>query len=339
MKDSSVRKGVLAGGNFIVDLAKVIDVWPEQDTLASILSESMSNGGGPFNILKDLAQLSPGLPLEACGLVGNDYNGEWIRDNCLNAGIDVTQLHRTDKAPTSCTYVMNVANTSRRTYFFQSGASALLDVQHFDFSRTNAKIFSLGYLMLLESLDELSDGGSTGAATVLRRARNAGLITTVDCVSIPKSGFREVVLSALKETNLLFINEFEMGQVLGRTIAPDCNAMQDAARELTALSCGNDVQVVLHAANGAVVATNNGKVESYPALAVPQSQIAGTTGAGDAFAAGYLLGVHENQSVRDCLRYAMCTAAQSLSEYTPSDGMDTLEKCLELPNQFPQQGF
>ena len=47
------RQGVLAVGNFIVDYVKVIDAYPAQDMLASILSESRSNGGGPYNVLRD----------------------------------------------------------------------------------------------------------------------------------------------------------------------------------------------------------------------------------------------------------------------------------------------
>ena len=32
------RRGILAAGNFIVDQVKIIDAYPEQDTLANILS-------------------------------------------------------------------------------------------------------------------------------------------------------------------------------------------------------------------------------------------------------------------------------------------------------------
>jgi len=339
VNQSTVRKGVFAGGNFIVDLAKVIDIWPEQDTLASILSESMSNGGGPYNTLKDLSRLSPGMPLQACGLIGNDYTGDWILEDCRKSGINTDQVHRTNLAPTSYTIVMNVVNTSRRTYFYQSGASALLNVEHFDFSRTSAKIFTLGYLMLLETLDAADGNGLTGSAAVLRRARAAGLITAVDCVSIPRPGFRDVVLAALRETNILFINEFEIGQVLGRKVNPDRSDMVGAASDLAALSTENDVHVVLHSANGAVVASPSAETVCCPALDVPQSDIAGTTGAGDAFAAGYLLGVHDGHPVRVCLEHAVCTAAKSLSEYTPSDGMDSLDKCLQLKNHYNPKDF
>ena len=45
------RSGLLAAGNFIVDRFKIIDYYPREEMLASILRESSGNGGGPYNIL------------------------------------------------------------------------------------------------------------------------------------------------------------------------------------------------------------------------------------------------------------------------------------------------
>jgi hypothetical protein len=164
---SNLRQGVLAGGNFITDYVKVVEAWPEQDTLASIRSESMSNGGGPYNILKNLAVLAPKLPREACGLVGEDSNGDWVAADCRAAGIDVAQLHRTSEAATSYTDAMTVASSGRRTFFHQRGANALLAPDHFDFTATRARIFMLGYLMLLDTLDAIDEDGASrkGVAT------------------------------------------------------------------------------------------------------------------------------------------------------------------------------
>ena len=77
-----MRTGILAGGNFIIDYVKIISAYPEQDMLADIRSETSSNGGGPYNVLKDLAAMHAGYPLEAAGLVGKDANGDWIIRDC-----------------------------------------------------------------------------------------------------------------------------------------------------------------------------------------------------------------------------------------------------------------
>ncbi|MFZ4768392.1 MAG: PfkB family carbohydrate kinase, partial [Roseimicrobium sp.] len=108
------RSGILAAGNFIIDYVKLISHWPEQDTLASIVSETSSNGGGPYNVLKDLAAMGAPYELEACGLVGQDANGDWILRDCHAAGIATAQLHQTTEAPTSYTDAMTVASTGRR---------------------------------------------------------------------------------------------------------------------------------------------------------------------------------------------------------------------------------
>ena len=107
------------------------------------------------------------------GLVGDDADGRGIRDDCVARGIDVTQLRTTAAAPTSYTDVMTVEATGRRTFFHQRGANARLDIEHFDFRTTNARFFHLGYLLLLDRLDEV-EGNETRACEVLRRARAAG---------------------------------------------------------------------------------------------------------------------------------------------------------------------
>ena len=80
---------------------------------------------------------------------------------------------------------MTVRSTGRRTFFHQSGANAKLSPAHFDFTRTNAKIFYLGYALLLDTLDEFAEDNTQEprAADVLRRARAAGLHTALMKVS------------------------------------------------------------------------------------------------------------------------------------------------------------
>jgi sugar/nucleoside kinase (ribokinase family) len=332
MPDRDDRRGVLAGGNFLVDHVKVIDDWPEQDTLASILSQSASNGGGPYNVLKDLAVLDPGIPLSAMCLLGDDAGGRWILDDCAEAGIDTSGVTVTSAAPTSYTDAMTVRDTGRRTFFHQRGANALLDVQHFDFTRTSARIFHLGYLMLMDKLDVVQPDRSTGAARLLASARQHGLIATVDCVSVAHPDVRTIALAALREADVLFVNEFEAGQILGSGIRPDCEALRAAAIELARIGAG--ARVVLHSPEGAASASTDGETTVQGSVNMPPGCIAGATGAGDAFAAGYLLGLHEGLPEPERLHLAACTAAISLTDPAPSAGMQAAGACLTLADQY-----
>src|SRR6187431_2294351 len=141
----SSRTGLLAAGNFIVDYVKIIDYFPREEMLASILRESSANGGGPYNILKDLAKMGAGFPLAAAGLIGNDSTGRWILDDCAVHGIDTSRLRQTDSVSTSYTDAFTVESTGRRTFFHQRGANALLAPDHFEFTGVTARLFYLGY--------------------------------------------------------------------------------------------------------------------------------------------------------------------------------------------------
>ena len=90
------RKGILAAGSFIVDHVKLIECWPPQDSLVNIFSEENSNGGGPYNLSKDVARLFPDehpFPLAVAGMVGDDADGRWILADCQMAAFEV---HRDD---------------------------------------------------------------------------------------------------------------------------------------------------------------------------------------------------------------------------------------------------
>src|SRR5690348_14334999 len=100
------KTGLLCAGNFVVDHLRMVEAWPEQDALTSITSEKTANGGGPFNILKDLAAMGATFPLEAAGCVGEDADGRWIENECKKAGIDTRQLRAVSNAPTSYTEVI-----------------------------------------------------------------------------------------------------------------------------------------------------------------------------------------------------------------------------------------
>ena len=326
------RNGILAGGNFIMDHVKIIDGYPLQDMLATILRETSSNGGGSYNVLKDLAAMKAPFPLEAAGLVGRDANGDWILRDSQAAGIDTGQLTQTSAAPTSYTDAMTVESTGRRTFFHQRGANALLGVDHFDFSKTKARLFHLGYLMLLDEMDRLLPDGRTVASLVLEKAKRAGLLTAVDIVSTENPHFRLIAEAALPHTDYLIINEIEAGKVVGMELRlddkVDVEACAEAARRL--LAKGVCRQVVIHFVDGAVVAEADGTVTIEGSLVLPPGFSVGATGAGDAFAAGYLYGLHEGWSVSSSIEIAVCGAAACLTHPSPSQGLRSVSACLEL---------
>src|SRR6188768_2265767 len=94
-KSNSSRSGLLAGGNWIIDQVKMIDVYPQREQLANIRSQSQGTGGAPFNVLVDLAKLQAPFSLSAAGLVGKDALGDEIFAICKQHKIDTKLLKHT----------------------------------------------------------------------------------------------------------------------------------------------------------------------------------------------------------------------------------------------------
>lgn len=321
---ASPRRGLLAAGNWIIDHVKTIDAWPAQDGIVNILAHESANGGGPYNVLKDLARLRAPFPLAGIGLVGDDADGRAIRDDCAAHGIDTSRLQTAPDAVTSHTDVMTVRDTGRRTFFHARAANALLAPEHFDFTGCTARWFYLGYLLLLDTLDGIDPAtGAPRACAVLRAARSAGLLVALDCVSAASERFRATATPVLPEIDVLFANDFEAEQLtglaLGRGPALDRTAVECSARALLAL--GVRRHAVIHFPEGACAASADGSVSWQPSVAVPPALVAGSAGAGDAFAAGCLLALHEEQPLADALLLGVCAAATSLLHPTCSHGI------------------
>ena len=331
MSTTPDRHGILAGGNWIIDHVKIVDRFPAQDALASILSESRGTGGSPYNILIDLAKLGASFSLEGAGLVGDDSDGHSILADCETFSIGASQMQTSDKVGTSYTDVMTVQSTGRRTFFHYRGANALLGEEHFNLATSTARIFHLGYVLLLDALDVIAPDGTTGAARLLRQARELGFRTSLDVVSEDTDRFAELVTPALPHVDYLIVNEFEAARSSGVEVTLDGDVrfdrLSEAARKL--LDAGVGEWVIIHCPEGALARNSRGEEAIQGSVQIPTSDIAGAAGAGDAFAAGALLGLHEGHPIQECLRAAVCAAASNLTDPTCTGGIQLLEACLQ----------
>jgi sugar/nucleoside kinase (ribokinase family) len=336
-KSGDARRGLLAGGNWITDQVKMIDVYPQPEQLANIRSQSEGTGGAAYNVLIDLAQSGTPFPLFAAGLVGQDALGEHILANCRQHKIDVQHLRTTPQAPTSYTDVMTEQGHGRRTFFHARGANALWQGGDLDFKKLNVRVFHLGYLLLLDALDEPDTRFGTKAARLLAQAQAAGVKTSVDVVSEDSDRFARIVNPALRHVDYCILNEIEAGKTTGFKIRQaggqlDTVALRHAAGAL--LQQGVRELVVVHFAEGAFARTRKGDDFWQSSLKLPPKYIAGTAGAGDAFCAGVLYGLHEDWDLQRCLLTGVCIAAASLADATCTAGVKSLNSSLGLARKF-----
>ena len=338
-KSPGSRRGIAAAGHWLVDHVKRIDRWPEPATLTRIEFPQMSNGGFAFNLLADLAVLDPEIPLFAGGLIGDDANGNFIRERCRQLKVNDAMLRATGEVPTSFTDVMTEQRTGRRTFFHFPGTNEHLKEADLRPLSSSAKMFCLGYLGFLPKLDAIGGDGLNAAARLLRDARAAGVITAADLVSTPNPHLRRHLSPCLPHLDILFLNEWEAAQLLGTTPVKKLPVRQ--AKELAGAVCrlGARDAVVLHCPDGVVAALATGKIITQGSVKLPAREIQGTLGAGDALAAGVLLARYLAMSWPEALRLGVCTAAACLRSPTASEGMLGWKQCLELGEQFGFRKF
>jgi sugar/nucleoside kinase (ribokinase family) len=336
-KSTAARRGILAGGNWIIDQVKLIDVYPQPEQLANIRRQSYGTGGAPYNVVVGLAKAGAPFPLAGAGLVGQDAMGETILADCKAHKIDAKFIGTTDQAATSFTDVMTEEKGGRRTFFHCRGANALWQGDGLDFSKSKARIFHLGYLLLLDALDEEDARFGTKAARLLAAAQEAGLKTSVDVVSEDGDRFKKIVPPALRYVDYLIINELEAGRITGfKTRGEDGKLdtvrLRHAAGAL--LQMGVKELVIVHFPEGGFARTRKGEDVWQSSVKIPEKAIAGTAGAGDAFAAGVLWGVHEGWELQRSLQTAACLAASCLTDATCTAGIKPLNACLALGKKY-----
>lgn len=336
-KPSSTRHGLLAGGCWIIDHVKLIDALPHPEHLANIRAQQQGTGGAPYNVLLNLAQCGVRFPLYGAGLVGKDAAGAAILADCKKHKIDTKHVGITAKASTSFTDVMTEQAGGRRTFFHSRGANALWTGDDLNFTRIKAKHFHLGYLLLLDALDAPDAKFGTKAARLLAAATEAGMKTSVDVVSEESERFAKIVQPALRFTDYLIINEYEAGHITGFKVREpdgklDTVTLRHAAGAL--LQQGVRELVVLHFPEGAFARTRRGDDVWQSSVKLPSKLIAGTAGAGDAFCAGFLLGVHEGWDTKRCLETGVCLAAACLTELTCTGGVKVLSDSLALGKKY-----
>ena len=317
----------------MIDHIKMIDTWPERGNLANIKTiAERALGGCSHNVLVNLAKLQTGMPLWAGGIVGNDADGNHILNEVNKHNIDSRYMSVRDNVTTSFTDVMSEINTGARTFFHYRGANALLDYPDFEKMESTAKIFHLGYLLLLDKLDMFDEQYGTVAARVLNMLKSKGYTTSIDVVSEQSERFRTIVTPSLKYVDYIICNEIEAGACADIELRKDGNICMENLPEVAGymFSQGVNKMVVIHFPEGGYAMQKDGQQIFVPSFKIAQSEIKSTVGAGDAFCAGALYAIHEELPLDEILKYANANAWFNLRSENSTGGAVALSELKKI---------
>ncbi len=263
---------------------------------------------GSSSVIMACAAARLGLRVAIVGVVGEDVFGRFMVDAMRGHGLDVSAVRVDPDAPTGASVVLSDGRdrailTARGTI----GSLTAEDVSPALLAR--ARHLHIGSWFLQSGL-------RPGVRGLLAAARDAGLTTSLDPNWDPDERWDSGLRDLLPGLDVVFPNDAEAIAIGG---ADDVEAAAVAlARAGADGRGGGPLVVVKRGREGAFIASADGVVESVGAYPV---DAADTTGAGDAFDAGFLAGWLEGRSQADTLRLAAISGALSTRAVGGTEGL------------------
>ena len=285
----------------------------------------------------DLKRLDPDFPVEAMGLVGDDDLGRFLFSECDARGINRAALRAVPGGATMSVDAFNVEANGRRTHFYHQGVAAGMTPDDFDFSSTRARILHLGLPGAHKAMDRQWREEANGWVAALRKAKAAGLVANLELMTTSAERLAELGRPCLPHLDWLIVNDYEIGALAGRETrradgSTDPAAVAEAIEDVLVL--GSMRWAAAHFPQGAVVGARDGSRLALGSVALPASAIVGANGAGDAYAAGMLYGVHEQWPIAKCLELGHACAAASMRAVSTTGGVGTVAESLALAKQW-----
>ncbi len=331
------KKRICIAGNIIADIVKNIDSYPNSGMMARIGDINYAVGGCVPNTAINLSKIDGSLPISVFGRVGIDEYGRHILYNLQQSGIDVSGIKMSKDSPTSFCDVMSMP-TGERTFFHKKGANAEFSPEDIDVKKLECDIFHIGYILLLDKFDAYDEEYKTVMARFLHSLQEKGIKTSIDVVSDNEADYAAKIIPSLKYCDFAIMNEIECCRIWNLSAFNDDGSL-NVSNVKTAIrktaDCGVKNRVIIHSKKiSFVMNVESGEITELTSLNIPQSEIKGSVGAGDAFCAGCLYGIYNDFSDSQLLEFASATAACSLFAVNSVDGMKSRYEIQKIAQKY-----
>lgn len=292
-------------------IARPVDAYPQRGELSLCREMRPSIGGCAANTGIGLQKL--GVPTAIIGKVGRDGFGDLVRDILQSHGVETKGMVTDEKTATSATMVM-IASDGERSFIHYTGANAeFIDADvNWDIVR-GAKLLHVAGHFVMPKFDGVP------CAETLKRARQMGLKTALDTVWDASGAWMEKLQPVLP-----YIDYFVPSFHEARQCFPNLHTPQDVARAFQDEGVG---VVALKMGEAGSYVRNGNEEWLLPAYEV---QSVDATGAGDAFAAGFLAGVVRGYDLEICGRLGNAVGACCVTQVGTVAGIRSLDETLKF---------
>jgi sugar/nucleoside kinase (ribokinase family) len=273
-----------------------------------------TSGGSAANTMAGVAAL--GGRAGFVGQVASDQLGEIFIHDIRSLGVEFLTPARTGGEPTGRCLILVTPDAQRTMNTFR-GAAHELDAGALDADQIRGAA-----ILYLEAYLWRSAGPRAAMEQAMAIAHEAGrrvAFTLSDIACIKPHRAEMMAMLEAGAIDLLFANENEIMELAD---LPDRDAAVAALRDkvpLIVVTCGSE----------GAMAVEGGRTVRVP-IARIGAGVVDTTGAGDLFAAGFLVGYAQGKSLEDSLRIGAIAAAEVISHFGARPEADLKEMVASL---------
>jgi sugar/nucleoside kinase (ribokinase family) len=288
---------VIVFGNVTLDIiCQTVNDVPRYESI-SFDRVTVSPGGCGSNVAYGLAKL--GVSTALVCRVGNDEAGMMVKNTWRKVGLDLRFLKVT-KTHTTAVSVGLIDSAAQPRFIHTPGANAILnskDIEIAKYSKIGAKILHIaGYFVLPGLLDGI-------LAKKLMEARREGIFTSLDTVLSPRFWKPEFLWPCLSELDTFMCNQKEATRLTGE------DTPEEAAEVL--VNKGANTVIVKLGKEGCFI--RDGIFRER--IMAPIVDVVDTTGAGDAFAAGYLASINRGNTEIEAVIAGNASGSKMVSSF------------------------
>ena len=276
---------------------------------------TLSVGGCASNVAIDLARLAVRVGVVGC--VGEDTLGRFVIETLEAARIDSSGVRPWAGVGTSGTLIINVAGEDRR-FIHTLGANAHFAAVDIPLARVRAaKVLYVGGYLLMPALVAVE------LAEVFRQARAWGVTTVLD-IGLPGPGDQWPHLApVLPHTDVFLPNHHEATAITGLSDPRrQAQRFHDAGAGTVVITCGGQ---------GTVLVTKGQRLRA----GVYARPLVASTGAGDAFAAGYIAALLAGADLPRCLEWGSALGASCVRGVSATESVFTRAEAEEFLREHP----
>ncbi len=301
MPESKPKLDVLCVGDSMVDMTTYAPALPPRGGNVWSTAPEVSPGGTVANVAADLATL--GMRSGFAGVLSVDPYGEYFLETMVAAGVDVSDVVRDEQAFTGVVLAIVDDESGERTFIACARGSAYAhltaeNIEGMDFARAQAVHFSGVCFVEEPSRSAVLHGLARAKSHAIPIYYDPNLRLQGD---VFPEDLKAAQMTALQVADVVLVGNEELEQLFG--------SLDDPSQVFAFLGEEARLLIVKRGEHGADAYTRDRHL-SMPAFHV---EVVDTTGAGDAFNAGFMAAELRGMGLEQAMTYACAVAGIKVS--------------------------